>query len=43
MQGDDDTRAAIASAIRMMFADYDESKLEPELQEFLHEIKYGGF
>ena len=36
-----DEKGAIASTIRMSFADYDESKLEPELAEFLREIKYG--
>ena len=37
-----DEKGAIATAIRMSFADYDESKLEPELAEFLREIKYGN-
>ncbi len=38
---DDEEREAIASTIRMMFADYDESKLRPELRDFLKKIKYG--
>ncbi len=33
---------AIASTIRMAFADYDENKLAPELKSFLKSIKYGG-
>lgn len=39
-----DTKAdkeAIASSVRMMFADYDASKLEPELQKFLKTVRYG--
>jgi len=40
IQADDDSKEAIASVIRMMFADFDESKLEPELAEFLREMKY---
>ena len=35
-------RDAIASTIRMAFADYDENKLAPELRDFLKSIKYGG-
>lgn len=31
----------IASTVRMMFADYDASKLEPELQAFLKTVRYG--
>ncbi|KKN70708.1 hypothetical protein LCGC14_0428630 [marine sediment metagenome] len=38
----DSDREAIASAIRMQFADYDETKLNPELRTFLTKIKYGG-
>lgn len=34
-------KAAIASAIRMGFAQYDESKLSPELRGFLRKIKLG--
>ena len=33
-------KEAIASTIRMMFADYDENTLEPVLRDFLKEIKY---
>ena len=39
----EDKKAALASTIRMMFADYDYEKLNPELQEFLKSILYGGF
>jgi len=43
MQAETDVeREAIASTIRMMFADYDENKLSSELRSFLKEIKYGG-
>lgn len=38
---DESSREAIASTIRMMFADYDSSKLEPVLQDFLKMILYG--
>lgn len=41
IQGDDATKAAIASAIRHMYADYDENKLPLELEQFLRKIKYG--
>lgn len=34
-------KEAIASTIRQMYADYDESRLPVELRDFLHEIKYG--
>ena len=40
LQAEANEKEAIASTIRMMFADYDESKLEPELAEFLRDIKY---
>lgn len=33
-------KQAIASTVRMMFADYDNPKLEPELQSFLDSILY---
>jgi len=43
MRSDDATeKKAIASTIRMAFADYDETLLSPELRRFLHEIKYGN-
>ena len=34
-------KEVIASSVRMMFADYDASKLEPELQAFLKTVRYG--
>lgn len=37
----DDEREALAFTIRHIFADYDESKLSPELRDFLKKIKYG--
>jgi hypothetical protein len=36
----EDERMAIASTIRMSFAEYDETKLTPELRNFLETIKY---
>lgn len=39
---DPDSKEAIASTIRLMFADYDETKLTKELRDFLTTIKYGG-
>ena len=38
---DKEDKEAIASTIRMMFAEYDENKLPYELKEFLKQIKYG--
>jgi UPF0716 family protein affecting phage T7 exclusion len=38
----DDEKEAIASTIRLMFAEYDESKLPKELKIFLKKIKYRG-
>ena len=35
-------KEAIAGTIRMAFADYDESLLQPELKAFLKTIKNGG-
>lgn len=43
IQADESGKEAIAFTIRHMFADYDETKLSPELRDFLKEIKYGGF
>ena len=34
-------KEAIASTVRLMFANYDESKLSSELRTFLKEMKYG--
>jgi hypothetical protein len=39
---DPSDKAAIASAIRMTFADYDTSKLQPELRTFVDIILSGG-
>lgn len=36
------TMSAIKSAVRNAFADYDESRLNPELGNFVRECKYGG-
>ena len=41
MRADEEDKAAIASAIRMSFAEYDETKLSPELCRFLRKIKLG--
>ena len=41
LNADRDEKEAIASTIRMQFADYDESKLSLVLQSFLQKIKYG--
>ena len=38
---DEETKKAIASTIRMMYAEYDETKLPIELREFVKNIKYG--
>lgn len=40
LQAEGEEKEAIGSTIRMMFADYDENKLSPELRDFLKEIKY---
>jgi len=42
MRGDEDDKKAIASAVRAAFADYDSSRLDPELRNFVNECKYGG-
>ena len=34
----EDERKAIASTVRTMFAEYDRSKLSPELQDFVKEV-----
>jgi hypothetical protein len=39
---DPQDKKAIASTIRLAFADYDETLLSSELQTFLKTIKYGG-
>ncbi len=33
-------KEALASTIRMMFSEYNENQLEPELKSFLKQIKY---
>jgi hypothetical protein len=38
---DPEEKEALASTIRMMFADYDDEKLPSELRSFLKQIKYG--
>jgi len=38
---DENSREVIESTIRMMYADYDVSKLEPVLQDFLKMVLYG--
>lgn len=38
---DNEEKQAITSTVRHMFADYDESKLNPVLRDFLTKIKYG--
>lgn len=44
MRSDDEVeKAAIASAVRHAFADYDSSRLEPELEEFLNRCRYGDY
>ena len=43
IQAEGKEKEAIGSAIRMMFADYDENKLSPELRDFLKKIKYGEY
>jgi hypothetical protein len=43
MKAEGKEKEAIGSTIRMMFADYDENKLSPELRDFLKEIKYGEY
>lgn len=42
MSASDEEKASLAFVIRHQFADYDASKLDIELQNFLEEIKYGG-
>lgn len=41
MRAEGSDRDAIASTIRLAFADYDETLLTGELRNFLREIKYG--
>lgn len=43
LQAEESEKNAIASTIRMMFADYDENKLSDELRAFLKTIKYGEY
>ena len=38
---DDTERGAIAATVRMAFSEYDESKLTPELCDFVRICKYG--
>lgn len=38
--GDDQTKKAIASAVRHAFADYNDEELDPELQNFVRKCKY---
>ena len=42
LRAEDKDKSAIASTIRLMFADYDLDYLQPELQDFLKRILYGG-
>jgi hypothetical protein len=39
--GNDDEKKIITNTIRHMYAEFDESKLNPELRDFLKKIKYG--
>jgi len=43
-KGKDDvgTMKAVESAVRHKFADYEDNRLSPELQEFVRHCKYGG-
>jgi len=43
-KGKDDigTMKAVESAVRNAFADYEDNRLSPELQEFVRQCKYGG-
>ena len=41
-KGDTATMAAIKSAVRHSFGDYEEDRLSPELQDFVRQCKYGG-
>ena len=43
-KGKDDTATmkAIESAVRAAFADYQDDRLSPELQDFVRQCKYGG-
>jgi hypothetical protein len=43
-RGKDDvgTMRAVESAVRHSFADYEDDRLSPELQEFVRQCKYGG-
>jgi hypothetical protein len=43
MRGDDVDKQAIAAAVRHAFADYDDSRLSPELRNFVEDCKSGGF
>lgn len=39
--GDEETKKAIAGAVRHAYADYDEARLDPQLRSFLQKCKYG--
>jgi hypothetical protein len=39
---DEGTMSAVESAVRHTFADYEEDRLSPELQDFVRHCKYGG-
>jgi len=39
---DVNTMKAVESAVRNAFADYEDDRLSPELQEFVRHCKYGG-
>ncbi len=39
---DTGTMKAVESAVRNAFADYEDDRLSPELQEFVRKCKYGG-
>jgi len=41
LKANEEEKQALRSTIMLMFADYDESKLDPVLQEFLKTMKYG--
>ena len=43
LKAKEDEKEAIASTIRLSFAEFDESKLQPELRNFLRKIKYGEY
>lgn len=43
LQADKETKPIIASTIRHMFSEYNESKLPLELKFFLKKIKYGEY